>query len=197
MNVIELIATVAGFLCVLLYIRQNILSWPLGLIQVTLYIYVFYIARLYSDMILHIIYVFLQLYGWYHWLHGNKDNTPLPVRSLTALAVTGYALLSGAGTLVIGYLMATYTDAALPYADAMVMATSLVAQWLIARKILQTWYFWIAVDVVAITVFMQRDLYFTTALYGLFLIMSMFGLVAWRKSHANVSVFSEQSLVKE
>jgi len=183
MTLIELVATVAGFLCVLLYIRQNILSWPIGLVQVVLYIYVFYNAKLYSDMILHFIYVGLQFYGWYHWLNGDKKNKQLQVSTLSMLRFVNYMLISVAGTALIGYLMAGYTDAALPYADAMIMSTSLVAQWLIARKILETWIFWILVDVVAIGVFLQKELYFTTALYSLFLIMATMGLFAWRRSY--------------
>lgn len=182
MTQIELVATIAGFLCVFLYIKQNILSWPIGLVQVILYIFIFYEAKLYSDMILHIIYVGLQIYGWYHWVTGEQHNNKLPVTTLPWSWIVIYSMLCCVGTLLVGLIMTRYTDASLPYADAMIMVTSLVAQWLIARKILQTWYFWIVVDVVAITVFFQKGLFFTTVLYGLFLIMATIGLLAWRRS---------------
>lgn len=78
--------------------------------------------------------------------------------------------------------MATYTDAAAPYADAYVVVTSLIAQWLMARKKIESWFFWISVDVVAIGVYLYKSLYVTTGLYSVFLFMAITGYFAWRKS---------------
>ena len=82
MNLIEALATIFGLLCVWLTTRQNVWCWPTGLVQVFLYIFVFYDAKLYSDMILHIIYVVMQIYGWYHWLHGGENAATLQVSIL-------------------------------------------------------------------------------------------------------------------
>lgn len=182
MNGIELTATIFGVLCVGLYIRQNIWSWPTGLVQVILFVYIFYEARLYSDMLLHIIYIFLQLYGWYHWLYGGHDRTSLPITTLARISLATWVGVGLAGTVALGFTMDTFTDAALPYADAFTTVMSLIAQWLLARKKLESWGFWIAVDVVAIGVYLSRDLYFTTGLYILFLGMAMAGLLAWRRA---------------
>ncbi len=182
MGWIELTATIFGVLCVWLIIRQSIWCWPAGLVQVTLFVYIFYEARLYSDMILHIIYIFLQLYGWYHWLYGGHARTSLPITTLSGYARAAWIGLGVLGMMALGATMHTFTNAALPYADAFTTVVSLIAQWLLARKKLENWYFWIAVDVVAIGVYFSRELYFTTGLYTLFLGMAIAGFFAWRRS---------------
>ncbi len=135
---IEAIAALFGLICVWLTLRQHIACWPTGLVQVSLYIVIFYDARLYSDLLLHVVYVFLQLYGWYHWLYGGTDRTALPVTRIAPFvtALWAGAALGGAG--LWGYGMATWTDAAVPYADAFTTVTSLIAQWLMARKRLES-----------------------------------------------------------
>lgn len=181
MNWIEAIATVFGILAVWLVVRRHMLCWPAGLVQVTLYVWIFYQTKLYSDMILHVIYIFLQIYGWYHWSHPDNKTRELPVtRSARPLWQWSVLALTGAG--VWGYLMATYTDAALPWPDAFIVVTSLVAQWLTARKHLESWLFWIVVNVVAIFVYWAKDLYFTTGLYVVFLVLAVLGYVEWRKA---------------
>lgn len=186
MTGIEATAVVFGFVCVWLTIRQNIWCWPAGLVQVVLYLFVFYQVKLYSDMLLHGIYVLMQVYGWYWWLHGGPDSanlrSGLAVTRLSAVGLAGWVLLVALASLGWGYLMASHTDAALPYADAFTTVASLVAQWLLARKKLESWLFWIAVDLAAIAIYFYKALYLTTGLYAAFLVMAVFGLLAWRQS---------------
>ncbi len=181
MGWIEGLATVFGLACVVLYVRRNIWAWPTGLVQVLLYCYIFYEVKLYSDLLLHLIYVVLQLYGWYYWLRGGTAAGERPVTTLSANALAWWAMVGLVGTAALGYTMSTYTDAALPYPDAFTTAMSLVAQWLLARKVLQTWVFWIAVDVVAIGVYLSKSLYFTTGLYTVFLGLAVVGFLTWRR----------------
>jgi nicotinamide mononucleotide transporter len=182
MTWIEGIAAVCGLLCVWLTVRQNVLCWPTGLIQVVLYIGVFYEARLYSDLILHVIYVVMQIYGWYHWLPGGAERTELKGTTLSLPALAGWIFLGAAATAPWGYTMATYTDAAAPYADAFIAVASLIAQWLMARKKLESWHFWVAVDLIAIAVYLYKQLFITTGLYSVFLILAILGFFQWRKT---------------
>ncbi len=182
MAAIEIIAVIFGLLCVILTVRQNIWCWPTGLVQVTLYIFIFYHVKLYSDLILHVIYVFMQIYGWYHWLHGGEERSKLQVSRLVLSYLAGWIVLCVIGTFLWGWLMKTFTDAAVPFADAFTTVASLIAQWLMARKKLESWWFWISVDVVAIGVYFYKDLFFTTGLYALFLILATFGFFSWQKS---------------
>jgi nicotinamide mononucleotide transporter len=182
MTWIEASAVAFGLACVILTIRQNIWCWPTGLVQVALYIVIFYQVKLYSDLILHAIYVWLQIYGWYHWLHGGKERAALPVSRLGIRSCIAWAVVTALGTAGWGFTMATYTDAAVPFGDAFTTVASLVAQWLLARKHLESWLFWISVDIVAIGIYWNKELYLTSGLYAVFLILATLGWLAWRKS---------------
>lgn len=187
MSPIEVVAVIAGFLCVYFTIKENIWCWPTGLLQVTLYIFVFYQAKLYSDVILHVIYVAMNIYGWYFWLHGGEKRKEANITRLSSAWFSACIAGSVAGTLLLGWFMASRTDAALPYADAFTTVFSLVAQWLLSRKKLENWYFWIAVDFVAIGVYFAKDLYLTGVLYIAFLFMATAGLLRWRRSFNSLS----------
>jgi len=182
---IEATAVVFGLLCVWLTIRQNIWCWPTGLIQVLLYIVIFYKALLYSDMLLHIIYVVMQIYGWYHWLYGGKGKTELKVSTLSRSLLSMWIGIGVLGTFLWGFLMARYTNAAVPYADAFTTVASLIAQWLMARKRLESWWFWIAVDIVAVGVYLYKSLYLTMGLYVVFLVLATMGYFRWKADMPN------------
>lgn len=187
MTLIEGVAVVFGLMCVWLTVRQNIWCWPTGLVQVSLYIFIFYEVKLYSDLMLHFVYIGLQIYGWYHWLHGGKNRANLPVSELGSRSRLAWSLIAIAGTGGWGYLMATYTDAAVPYGDAFTTIASLIAQWLMARKRLESWLFWIVVDVVAIGIYWHKSLYLTSGLYAVFLVLATIGWLEWRRSHVSDS----------
>ncbi len=178
---IEIFGAIFGFLSVYFTIKQNIWCWYFGLLQVTLYCFVFFTSKLYSDMILHVIYIFLQVYGWYNWKYGGTNKSTLRVTLLTN--ATFWIGLTIIATLLVGYMMQTRTDASYPYEDAFIMIASLVAQYLMIKKILQSWMFWIIVDVVAIVIYAYKDLYFTTVLYVLFLVMAIIGYLEWKKAY--------------
>jgi nicotinamide mononucleotide transporter len=180
-NAIEAVAAGFGLLSVWLTVRRHIACWPAGLVMVVLYIHIFYQARLYADMVLQVVYVVLQFYGWWHWLRGGpRDGGPLPVSGLSAGARLGWAAAVLTGSALVGFVTATWTDAALPYPDAFITMLSLAAQWLMARKVWESWVGWITVDLVAIPVYASKALYLTAGLYGLFLLLATAGLIAWR-----------------
>jgi nicotinamide mononucleotide transporter len=182
MNWTEAVAVVFGAAAVALTIRQSLWCWPLGLVQVALYVYVFYQARLYSDMVLHVIYVVLQVYGWYRWRSGERGSA-LPVSYLSLAERASWAMAIALAAFVWGEAMLRYTDAAAPRADAFIAAASLAAQYLLAIKKLENWIVWIVVDVVAIAVYWGRDLRLTSGLYCVFLALCVLGLIEWRKAY--------------
>ena len=182
MSSLEIVAAVFGVVSVFLSVRQNIWSWPTAIVNVGLYIFVFYDSKLYADTGLQVVYVFLNAYGWYHWLYGGKNRTELPV---TRTKVRLAAVLTGlvvSGTVLIGTLLARNTDAALPYLDALTTSTSLVAQWMMTRKLLENWAVWVAVDVVYIGMYINKSLYVTAVLYFIFLVLSAMGYMQWKRT---------------
>ncbi len=178
-SLIEIIASLSGFICVYLIIKRSLWCWPVGLLQVTLYLFVFYDAKLYSDVILQGIYIVMQIYGWWYWSQGRKQDHDVIVIAGSVTGILLWVAVAVLGSYALGYIMSTYTDAALPYPDAFITVTSLIAQWLLSRRILANWMFWIMVDLVAINVYWQKDLYPTTVLYLVFLFMAVSGLIVW------------------
>ncbi|HZL86831.1 MAG TPA: nicotinamide riboside transporter PnuC [Pirellulaceae bacterium] len=180
MSWLEIIASALGLVCVWLTIRRHIGCWPTGLAMVILYIFIFYRAKLYSDMLLQVVYVPLQIYGWYAWLRGGPDQTPLVVSRLPAWQF-GLWLVAGAGPAHwLGHTMDTRTDAAFPYIDAIATIASLIAQWLMGRKVLESWLVWIFVDVLSIGLYLAKELYPTAILYCVLLILATWGWFEWK-----------------
>ncbi|THB63653.1 MAG: nicotinamide riboside transporter PnuC [Desulfovibrio sp.] len=178
--VVEIVAALFGAVCVWLTLKENIWCWGAGLVQVSLYVWVFWQAKLYSDMGLHVVYVFLQFYGFYAWMWGGEGRTRLLIRTLSPREIAFWAGLAALGTAVLGGLMRMHTDAALPFWDAATTVLSLIAQWLMARKVLESWLVWISVDVLCVGIYTVKGLYPTAVLYGLFLILASMGYMAWR-----------------
>jgi nicotinamide mononucleotide transporter len=183
---VEIVASISGFLCVFLIIKRSIWCWFFGLIQVSLYSWFFFDNKLYSDSALHVIYIFLQFYGWYNWVHHSnnaQDNKTLIIQRTKIKDIAFWLSFAIAGAGILGYIMNTYTDASFAYPDAFTTVTSLVAQWLLTRRHLFNWLFWIVVDIVAIFIYFQKGLYPTSLLYFTFLIMCFVGQYSWWKEY--------------
>lgn len=183
MSLAEIAGTVLGVIGVALMVRRNTWGWPVGLVQVALSAWVFLEARLYSDVLLQGFFFAIQAYGWWHWRRGGTagEGGP-PVTRLGGRAVALWAAAGGVATLVWGEVMRRGTDAALPHWDAFILVFSLISQWLQARKRLENWAGWIAVNVVATGVYWARDLRGFAFLYLLFLGMAVWGHVSWRRT---------------
>ena len=180
-SALEVMAAAFGVISVYLSTRQNIWSWPTAIVNVALYTFVFYQGRLYGQMGLQPIYLALSVYGWYQWLHGGEQRTELPVSRASPRLLGAL----GALNLVLWLALAAVlrqTDAVLPGLDALLTTTSLVAQWMMTRKILENWLVWIALDVVFVPMFISQGLYATALLYAAFLVLALKGFVEWRRS---------------
>ena len=184
MSMLELFAAGLGVIAVWLTVKQNPWCWPIGLVMVVLYSWIFYEVKLYSDMLLQLIYAVLQLYGWWQWTRGGlaahgRDVTSLDARSLCIGLAVG-AVTGG----LLGAAMAHWTDAAQPWLDAALTSFSLVAQLWMAQKRVQCWPLWIAVDVIFVGLFLYKGLYLTAALYALFTLLAVQGWREWRADPA-------------
>jgi nicotinamide mononucleotide transporter len=183
---LEVIAAAFGVISVYLSTRQNIWSWPTAIVNVALYTVVFYQGRLYGQMGLQPIYLALSVYGWYQWLHGGEHHTQLRVSRASGRLMVMVATFILLGWLALAAVL-RQTDAALPRLDALLTIISLVAQWMMTRKILENWILWIAVDVVYVPMFISQRLYATSMLYAAFLVLAIMGFVEWRRSLTRVS----------
>ncbi|HEY8166657.1 MAG TPA: nicotinamide riboside transporter PnuC [Gemmatimonadaceae bacterium] len=182
MSALEALAALFGVVSVYLSVRENIWSWPTAIVNVGLYTIVFYQSRLYADMGLQVIYVVLSFYGWYQWLYGGKNRTELPVSRTPRRVALILPVLGIAAAAALGSVLHRTTNAALPYLDSATTSTSLIAQWMMTRKLLENWLLWVAVDVVYIGMFIYKSLYLTAGLYLVFLVLSATGYFRWRRS---------------
>jgi nicotinamide mononucleotide transporter len=187
LRVVEAAATVFGVACVAFAVRQSPWTWPTGLATVSLYLFVFLEVRLYSGAALQAVYVALNAYGWWAWLRGGESGGALPVSRLSREALGRWALVGAAGALALGFAMARFTDADLPHADATVTSFSLVGQWLMARKRVENWLFWIGVNVLAVFLYAAKDLWLSSGLYALFLALAISGWFSWKRAAGAVS----------
>ncbi|WP_460141469.1 nicotinamide riboside transporter PnuC [Pseudomonas sp. S2_E01] len=180
MSGLELFAAALGVIAVWLTVRQNPWCWPIGLVMVLLYSWVFFEVKLYSDMLLQVIYAGLQLYGWWQWTRAGQDHRGRDVTRLGTQALAGGLALGAIGSLLLGAAMAHWTDAAQPWLDAALTAFSLVAQVWMAQKRLQCWPLWIVLDCVFVGLFIYKGMVLTAALYGLFTLLAVQGWRTWR-----------------
>lgn len=187
MSPIELLASALGVLAVWLTVRQNIWCWPIGLVMVLLYGWIFFDGKLYSNMLLQGVYAALQLYGWWQWRRGGARHQGVSVSRLDRSSLLLGLASGAAGALLLGYLMATHTDATAPWQDAALSAFSLVAQVWMARKKLECWPLWIVLDLLYVALFLHYQLYLTAALYALFTLLACSGWLTWRRDRALVS----------
>ena len=180
----EIAGVLFGIVAVWLTTRENVWCWPIGLVNVGLFILVFYQARLYADMGLQAIYVALCLYGWWQWLHGGPGSGALAVARTPRAALPALGALGTAGAALLGLTLYRHTDASLPFWDASTASFSLVAQWMQARKWIENWILWIVVDVIYVGMYLYKRLYYTAGLYAVFVGLAVLGLVQWRRSLA-------------
>ena len=182
MDWLEPVAVAFGIVSVWLSTRQNILSWPTALVNVALYFVIFGQHKLYADMGLQVVYFALSLYGWYEWKYGGANRSELPVTRATwrhAAVLVPLGVIFGSA---LAILLSRTTDASLPWVDSGATTTSLIAQWMMTRKLLQNWLIWVAVDVVYVAMFIFKDLYLTAGLYAVFLVLAAMGYVQWRRT---------------
>ena len=185
MDPVELIAVVMTLAGIVLMIRQKISAWPVAIVGVLAYFVVFARARLYADAALQPIYVVQNLYGWWYWAHGGERGTgQAPIVVLTwwrrVVWLAGIVVTS----LIVGAGLARWTNAAAPYADAALSTTSLAANWLLAKKVLENWWLWIAVNIGYVILFWKKNLLLSAGLYVALLALAVAGLIEWRRSIA-------------
>lgn len=182
-NSIELLGAVLGISFVFFSIRQNILTWPVGLLTSALYVWVFFESKLYADMGLQVYYVVVSIYGWYAWLYGDKTDhkSAIKITRLTAQMAIKLAVISFLIYILLWYILKNFTDSTVPIADSLATALSIVGTWMLARKILENWFVWLFVDAFSIGLFFYKELYPTVILFAVYTVMSVVGYLEWKK----------------
>ena len=187
--VIEILGVATALAYLYFSVRQKIWLWPLGILTSLFYIYVFFEGNLYADMGLQIYYLVISFYGWYFWLFGGKNN----IRNSLKVTELGTKLsLSLIGTGIIIYWLLVFALKTIPplldipasdllYWDAFTTAASVIATWMLARKILEQWLVWIIIDTVSMGMYIYKGLYLTSGLFFVYTLIAVYGYFEWKK----------------
>ncbi len=181
MGNLEIIATLLGVANIVLLVRRSAWNYAFGLAMVALYAPIFVEARLYSDALLQAFFFVVQLYGWWNWISGQMASGDVVVERLDTKGRLYWALVVVPAWALWSWGMHRFTDTLYPFWDGAVAALSIAAQVMLARRYIENWVLWIAVDVVAVALYLTRGLMLTAGLYGLFLLMSVWGLIEWQR----------------
>lgn len=182
-SVAELIAVLLAIAYLLLAIRQNIWCWLCAGISTAIYISLFFDARLYMESLLNGFYFLMAIYGWSVWRSGREDGHARAVVRWPhwwhAVAITVIVVASS----VSGYVLSHYTDAVFPYIDSMTTWSAIWATFLVARKVLENWWYWLVIDSASILIYWSRELELTAMLFAIYVVMIPFGLFSWTRSY--------------
>lgn len=188
-NWLEAAGLIFGLLTVYFLIKENIHTWLCGIIYILISFVVFWQQQLYGDFLLHVFFLLLNIYGWYHWVYGEttgKDSVKVEWLSLKRNLI--YALISILGVFLFGYflinihlLFTNLTPASVPYWDAATTSLSVTAMWLTARKKIENWIYWLIVDVLAAGIYVYKDIYFYALLYFIYIGLAVAGFLTWKK----------------
>ncbi|MGS2762402.1 nicotinamide riboside transporter PnuC [Sinomicrobium sp. M5D2P9] len=181
---LEVIAMIFGLLSVLYSKRENILVYPTGIISTAIYVYILWVYGLLGDMLINGYYFSMSIYGWYFWTRKVDATHFIPVTRTTSKEKQWSVILF---VLTIGFVFGVYKafdrwDSWTAYADTLTTAIFFVGMWLMARKKLENWIYWIIGDLISVPLYMYKGLVFTSLQYAVFTVIAIFGYLAWKKN---------------
>ena len=179
MSAWEAIAVALGITYLLLAVRENLWCWYAAFVSTSIFLVLFWNVNLLMESALQVYYLVMAVYGWWQWQHGSGDQTELAIsrwgtrQHLVALAAV---LIASAAS---GILLQQFTTAAMPFLDSFTTWGSILTTWMVARKILENWLYWLVIDSVSIYLYLDRELYLTALLFALYLVIVLFGYRKW------------------
>jgi len=177
----EVVAFAAGLLSVWFARGMRIATWPLGIVSVLCFAVVFFNAKLYADALLQLAFVAVSAYGWRSWAQRGRAALQTPVARASMPQIAAWLALCAASTAVCAWVLERNTDSPAPWPDAAIFSLSLLATWAQARRYLECWLAWIAVDLIAVPLYWSRSLALSSALYVIFLLLCIAGLIEWQR----------------
>lgn len=184
----ELIAVLFAIAYLLLAVRENILCWSAALVSTFIFLFIFWQVRLYMESALQIYYIGMAVYGWHQWTRSGEGDATLTISSWKLKQHITAAVLIAVATMVSGYILGAGTDARLPFLDSFTTWSSVLTTYMVAKKILENWLYWLVIDAASIFLYLDRELYFTALLFAIYIIIIFFGWFSWLKSYRQASI---------
>lgn len=176
----EWLIFITALLYVILAAIENVWCWLFGILSSALSVYLCYTGRLFLESGLSVFYVVIGIYGWYQWLHGSKEKAELTIISFPFIKNLKLLLFGFIIWLPLALVSSRYSTQAMPYLDAFITAFSIIATWMTAKKILENWLYWIAIDALAIVLYASRGYYLLALLYFIYTLLAVAGYIKWR-----------------
>jgi len=180
-NWLEITAVIFAILYLILAVKQNIFCWAAGIISSVLYFFIMQSAGLYMEAYLQVFFVGMSFYGWSQWRKGGGDKITFIVNTWSISQHLTVILIILVLSLASGFLLEAYTNSALPFLDALVAWGSVFATYMVAKKLLENWIYWFFIDMTSIFLFVARDLWLTALLFGIYIVIILFGYQSWKK----------------
>ena len=178
---LDILTTILGLAYILLEYKASLWMWLVGFLMQALGIVLYYQKGLYADCAMEFYYLSMTIYGYWRWIRGSKTKQALPIRHFPRRLMLPWLVLMAAIWGIIYWLLVTFTNSNVPVADSFTTALSLVGIWALAHKYLEQWLIWIAVDVVTCVLYFYKDIPFKASLYGLYVIIAIFGYFEWKR----------------
>lgn len=179
----ELLAVGLSISYLLLVMRENLWAWPCAFFGTLIYVFLFHSVFLFMDAALHVYYMAMAVYGFYVWFKPKGDTATVPIQYWSmkkhAFVLASIAFATG----LSGYLLSKNTEAAWPYVDSFTTWASVITTYMVARKVIENWLYWIVIDFVAMLLYVERGLYFTAMLFAAYVVIVVFGYFSWRKKY--------------
>ena len=177
-SILETVAVIFSLLYVFLAAQQNNLCWPAALISVSIYIYICFDAKLYAETALQIFYFIMAIYGFFSW---GKNNSELQISTWSIGKHLYIILLGTILTFFLGFLFTNFTDAEMPLIDSFTTVFSVFATYMVVKKILSNWLYFIVIDIISIYMYFSRDLHLTSLLFLLYTFIALAGFIKWNR----------------
>ena len=183
-SILETVAVIFSLLYVYLAAHQNNLCWLAAVISVSLYIYICFDAKLYAETILQVFYFLMAIYGFYSW---KKNNSQLqistwPIKKHLFIIFSGTIL-----TFFLGFIFSNFTDAEMPLVDSFTTVFSVFATYMVVKKILSNWLYFIIIDIISTYLYFSRDLHLTSLLFLLYTFIAVAGFIKWNRISTQVN----------
>lgn len=181
MDYLEIAGTLAGLLYLWFEYKASIWLWPVSIIMPAIYIIVYYQAGLYADSGISIYYLLAGIYGWWAWAKHTVKGKEKSIAFTPKRLIVPLFFVASIVFMLIGSVLSAYTNSTVPWWDSFTTALSIIAMWMLARKYVEQWLVWLVVDVASCGLYIYKELYFTSFLYGLYAVIAFFGYLKWKQ----------------
>ena len=182
-SVAEAVAALLGLAYLLFAVKRSLLCWLCAFISTSIYLVLFAKAALYMQAALQVFYLAMAVYGFIDWKKGRTEEAGVLIRTWSAQQHVLATISVACATVLNGWLLAKHTDAVAPYLDSFVTWASVITTWMVARRVLENWLYWVIVDAIAAYLYFTQNLLATTALFVIYIGIVIHGFFVWRRQH--------------